>query len=82
MAASGDRSLDLQASLYLEPAVYTFHLRVLDNYSGKMGTSHREVRVPDFDSGGLALSDLILSTAPIEELRPAGEKRPGASSRA
>ena len=79
ITASGDRSLDLQASLYLEPAVYTFHLRILDNYSGKMGTSHREVRVPDFDSGGLALSDLILSTQPIEETRPAGEKGPGSS---
>jgi GWxTD domain-containing protein len=74
MAASGDRSLDLQASLYLEPAVYTFHLRVLDNYSGKMGTSHREVPVPDFDSGELALSDLVLSPAPIEEPRSAGGK--------
>jgi GWxTD domain-containing protein len=73
-AASGARSLDLQASLYLEPAIYTFHLRVLDNYSGKMGTSHREVRVPEFDSGGLALSDLVLSPAPIGELRPAGGK--------
>ncbi|MDP2915623.1 MAG: GWxTD domain-containing protein [Candidatus Aminicenantes bacterium] len=73
-ASSGDRSLDLQASLFLEPAVYTFHLRVLDNYSGKMGTSHREVRVPELDSGELALSDLVLSPTPIEELRPAGGK--------
>lgn len=73
-AASAAGNLDLQASLYLEPAVYTFHLRVLDNYSGKMGTSHREVRVPDFDSGGLALSDLILSPAPIEEPLPAAGK--------
>jgi hypothetical protein len=76
-AASGDRSLDLQASLYLEPAVYTFHLRVLDNYSGKMGTSHREVPVPDFDSGELALSDLVLSPAPIEEPRSAEGKKGG-----
>jgi GWxTD domain-containing protein len=37
--ASGG-SLDLQASLHLEPAVYTFHLRVLDT-TVKMGTSHR-----------------------------------------
>ena len=73
-ASSGELSLDLQASLFLEPGAYTFHLRVLDNYSGKMGTSHREVRVPEFDSGGLALSDLILSPAPIEEPRPAGGK--------
>ncbi len=65
--ASGAGSLDLQASLHLEPAVYTFHLRVLDNYSGKMGTSHREVRVPDFDSRGLALSDLVFSPAPLAE---------------
>jgi GWxTD domain-containing protein len=72
--ASGAGSLDLQASLYLEPAVYTFHLRVLDNYSGKMGTSHREFRVPEFDSEGLALSDLILSPAPIEEPRTVGGK--------
>ena len=72
--ASGAGSLDLQASLHLEPAVYTFHLRVLDNYSGKMGTSHREVRVPEFDSGELALSDLILSPAPIEEPLPAAGK--------
>ncbi len=73
-AASGDRNLDLQASLFLEPGAYTFHLRVLDNYSGKMGTSHREVAVPDFDSGGLALSDLVLSPAPIEEPQPARGK--------
>ncbi len=71
-ASSGDGSLDLQAALSLEPAVYTFHLRVLDNYSGKMGTSHREVRVPDLDPGGLALSDLVLSPAPIEESPSAG----------
>jgi hypothetical protein len=76
-ANSGDRNLDLQASLSLEPGEYTFHLRVLDNYSGKMGTSHREVVVPDFDTGGLALSDLILSTRPIDETRPAGEKSAG-----
>jgi GWxTD domain-containing protein len=34
-ANSGDRNLDLQASLSLEPGEYTFHLRVLDNYSGR-----------------------------------------------
>ena len=76
-ASSGDRSLDLQASLSLEPAVYTFHLRVLDNYSGKMGTSHREVRVPDLDSGELALSDLVLSSMPIDDARPAEGKMDG-----
>lgn len=76
-ANTGDGNLDLQASLFLEPGTYTFHLRVLDNYSGKMGTSHREAVVPDFDSGGLALSDLILSRLPIGEPRPAGEKNAG-----
>ncbi|HEX2694502.1 MAG TPA: GWxTD domain-containing protein [Acidobacteriota bacterium] len=76
-ASSGDRSLDLQASLFLEPAVYTFHLRVLDNYSGKMGTSHREVRVPDFDAGELALSDLLLSSMPVDDGRPDEGKRGG-----
>lgn len=78
-ANTDDRNLDLQASLFLEPGTYTFHLRVLDNYSGRMGTSHREVVVPDFDSGGLALSDLILSAQPIDATRPAGEKSPGSS---
>ena len=75
--ASDAGSLDLQASLYLEPAVYTFHLRVLDNYSGKMGTSHREVRVPDFEAGELALSDLLLSSMSIDDARPGEGERGG-----
>ena len=64
-----------QTSLSLEPGDYRFHLLVLDNYSGKVGTSHQPVSVPDFSGDGPAMSDIVLSTeeAPPAE-RPEGAK--------
>jgi len=57
-------------SLSLEPGDYRLHLLVLDNYSGKIGTSHQPVSVPDLSADGPAMSDIVLST---EEAQTGGQ---------
>jgi GWxTD domain-containing protein len=62
-----DDSFRFQTSFSLEPGDYRLHLLVLDNYSGKVGTSHERVSVPDLSADGPAMSDLVLS---VEDGRP------------
>jgi GWxTD domain-containing protein len=70
-----DTSFRFQTSLSLEPGDYRFHLLILDNYSGKIGTSHQPVSVPDLSADGPAMSDVILSTEEVQpEGRPEGAK--------
>lgn len=57
-----DKPLDIQYSMDLEPAAYRLHLLVLDNLSGKIGTFHQEISIPDFAGGEFSLSDIILSS--------------------
>jgi GWxTD domain-containing protein len=64
-----DTSFRFQTSLSLEPGDYRLHLLILDNYSGKIGTSHQPVSVPDLSADGPAMSDIVLST---EDARPEG----------
>jgi len=47
-------------SVSLEPEAYKIHILVLDNFSGKVGTIHREIFVPDFDTEEFCSSDIIL----------------------
>jgi GWxTD domain-containing protein len=63
-----ERPLDLQYSMDLEPAAYRLHLLVLDNCSGKIGTFHEEISIPDFSGGEFNLSDIILSSEIGKEL--------------
>lgn len=49
-----------QTSVSLPPETYKIHILVLDNYSGKVGTIHREIVAPDFDTQELCSSDIIL----------------------
>lgn len=77
LTSLADQNLQLQASLILAPAAYTFHLLILDNYSGKIGTSRKEIFVPDFSGEEPVMSDLILSAKPIEEKSPAEVKGAG-----
>jgi len=44
----------------LPPGEYGFHFLVLDNFSGKIGTLHKSLTCPDFETDRLALSDLFL----------------------
>lgn len=55
-----DATFQIQTSLSLEPDAYKIHLLVLDNFSGAVGTVHKEFRVPDFNAQELSLSDIIL----------------------
>jgi GWxTD domain-containing protein len=70
-----DTALPFQTSFSLDPGSYRLHLLVLDNYSGKVGTSHLPLEVPDFFADGPVLSDIILirEAGPAEE-RPEGKK--------
>ncbi len=64
----------LPLSLVTAPGKYGFHLLLLDNNSGKIGTLHKQIEVPDFARKGLALSDIILASsgpAPAENQKPA-----------
>jgi GWxTD domain-containing protein len=70
MAADLEDSFRFQTSFSLEPGDYRLHLLVLDNYSGKVGTSHEPVSVPDLSADGPAMSDLILFA---EDGRPEDE---------
>jgi GWxTD domain-containing protein len=65
-----DNSFRFQSSLSLEPGDYRLHLLILDNYSGKIGTSHQPVSVPYLSADGPAMSDIILST---ENAQPEGQ---------
>jgi GWxTD domain-containing protein len=72
LAALLDTSFRFPTSFSLEPGEYRLHLLVLDNYSGKVGTSHGPISIPDFSADGPAMSDVIL----FQESTPA-ETRPG-----
>jgi GWxTD domain-containing protein len=52
----------VETAITLEPGVYKLHVLVLDNFSGKVGTSHEEISVPSFSSEELAVSDILLSS--------------------
>lgn len=56
-----DRAFQIQAFLSLEPEAYKIHLLVLDNFSGKIGTLHQDISVPQFRKDELVLSDIIIS---------------------
>ena len=70
-----DSAFHFQTSFSLDPGSYRLHLLVLDNYSGKVGTSHLPLDVPDFFAEGPVLSDIILirEAGPTDE-RPEGKK--------
>jgi len=49
----------------LPPETYGFHLLVLDNFSGKVGTIHQSVALSDFTEGSLKISDVCLFVAQL-----------------
>lgn len=65
-----NENLQVQTSLSLKPEAYKIHLLALDNFSGKIGTLHKEFSVPRFASVGLDLSDIILSSRKNTVERP------------
>jgi len=69
MEAAKTEAIHAQTSVSLEPEAYKIHILVLDNYSGKVGTIHREIVVPEFETGELCSSDIILFGS-----EPDGEK--------
>jgi len=69
-----DKSFRFETSFSLEPGDYRLHLLILDNYSGKIGSSHQAFSVPDFSGEGLEMSDIVLSSDNVqEEVSPANE---------
>lgn len=62
-----DKTFRLQTSFYLEPDAHKIHLVVLDNFSGKVGTTHQEISFPKFDTSEMSLSDIILSSKTDED---------------
>jgi hypothetical protein len=59
----------MQISLNLEPEAHKIHILVLDNYSGMVGTVHREFQVVDFRGEDLAMSDIILTSSKQIEMK-------------
>lgn len=57
-----DKTFQIQIPLSLEPKDYKIHFLVLDNFSGKVGTLHKELSVPKFSGEELSTSDIILSS--------------------
>lgn len=55
------KALQAQASLMIEPEAYKLHLLASDNFSGKIGTLHQEILIPEYGEDKLALSEIILS---------------------
>jgi GWxTD domain-containing protein len=51
-----------QMTLALEPDAQKIHFLVLDNFSGKIGTLHEKVSIPEFREDLLSISDIILSS--------------------
>jgi GWxTD domain-containing protein len=71
---SGDREPFLiETALSLDPGSYKLHELVLDNFSGKVGTSLQELTVPAFGTEELMLSSIFLSSAPSGAPKNEGE---------
>jgi GWxTD domain-containing protein len=62
-----DKSFRFETSFSLEPGEYRLHLLILDNYSGKIGSSHQAFSVPNFSGEGLEMSDIVLSSENVPE---------------
>jgi len=60
LASREGETLRVQTTLYLEPDVTNTHLLIIDNFSGKVSTSHQDISFPDFDTEELILSDVFL----------------------
>lgn len=77
----------IETTLSLEPGSYKLHELILDNFSGKVGTTHEEMTVPSFGPEELKLSSVVLSSSasaapPNERTSVLGEKgMPRPSSR-
>jgi len=56
-----DKTVQAQTAMSVEIDAHKIHLLVLDNFSGKVGTSHQEISVPTFSREELNLSDIILT---------------------
>jgi GWxTD domain-containing protein len=78
VAGAAGRIYRFQSSLFLEPGSYKLHLLILDNFSGKIGTFHQDISVPNYEAGEFALSPIILSSlaGQISE-KTAGENQVG-----
>lgn len=57
-----DKTVQAQTDMSVETDAHKIHLLVLDNFSGKVGTSHQEISVLKFSSEELSLSDIILTS--------------------
>ena len=68
-ASAPRKPFNFGTALELDPGRYTLHLLVLDNFSGKVGTSHEQLAVPSFEGQELALSSVLLSSEVAEDVR-------------
>ncbi len=55
------RRFRFQSGMFLPPGEYRLDLLILDNFSGKIGTSRQKLSVEDFSQPKLTLSDIFLS---------------------
>ena len=65
-----DMPFRFATSFSLEPGEYRLHLLLLDNYSGKVGTSHQAFSVPDLSGDGPEMSDIVLGSDSVPEEVP------------
>ncbi|OGN96486.1 MAG: hypothetical protein A2Y89_03265 [Chloroflexi bacterium RBG_13_51_18] len=70
-----DTSFQFQTSFSLEPGDYRLHLLILDNYTGKVGTSHEPVSIPDFSASSPAMSEIILFKVDAQAERSPEEEK-------
>ena len=66
-----DKTFRHQTPLSLEQDAQKIHLLVWDNFSGKVGSVHREVAIPDFFNDRLCMSDVVLSSTELQETKEA-----------
>lgn len=72
-----NRRYRFQTSCFLPPGDYALNLIVLDNFGGKIGTVNKSLTVPDFNKGGMILSDIVLSPESFTREGALPEERQG-----
>jgi hypothetical protein len=63
-ATRDGRDLTYGYPVYIKPGLYQVRVGVRDETSGRFGTAHGWIEIPNFSSGQLALSSLMMGTRP------------------
>jgi VWFA-related protein len=72
LKASGATEYELLSRLPLDPGRYEIRVGVHDEASGRIGTAHAYVDMPDFEREPLSASGIVLEASPARLTAPAG----------